>query len=77
MLEGQTLRSALRGWGLRSTRFAMTGDLTVRGEGWGHGVGMSQYGARELAVQGYGYAQILGFYYPETTLQRVTTQAAR
>jgi peptidoglycan hydrolase-like amidase len=49
----------------------------VRGEGWGHGVGMSQYGARELAIQGYGYAQILGFYYPDTTLQRVTTQAQR
>ena len=77
VLDGQALRSVLRGWGLRSTRFTMTGDLTVRGEGWGHGVGMSQYGARELAVQGYGYAQILGFYYPETTLQRVTTHAAR
>ncbi len=77
VLEGQTLRTVLRGWGLKSTRFTMTGDLSVRGEGWGHGVGMSQYGARQLAVQGYGYAQILGFYYPETTLQRVTTQAAR
>jgi SpoIID/LytB domain protein len=38
---------------------------------------MSQYGARELAMQGYGYAQILGYYYPDTTLQRVTTQAQR
>lgn len=77
VLEGLALRTALRGWGLKSTRFTMTGDLTLRGEGWGHGVGMSQYGARALALQGYGYAQILGFYYPETTLQRVTTQAAR
>jgi stage II sporulation protein D len=77
VLEGQTLRTALRGWGLKSTLFAMTGDLSVRGEGWGHGVGMSQYGARELARQGYGFTQILAFYYPETTLQRVTTQAAR
>jgi stage II sporulation protein D len=77
VLEGLTLRTALRGWGLKSTRFTMTGDLTVRGEGWGHGVGMSQYGARELAWQGYAFAQILGFYYPDTALQRVTTQALR
>ncbi len=77
VLEGLALRTALRGWGLKSTRFTMTGDLTLRGGGWGHGVGMSQYGARELAFQGYGFAQILGFYYPETTLQRVATQAAR
>ncbi|MFN2322411.1 MAG: SpoIID/LytB domain-containing protein [Trueperaceae bacterium] len=77
VLEGLALRTALREWGLKSTRFTMTGDLSVRGEGWGHGVGMSQYGARELAVQGYGFAQILGFYYPHTTLQRVTVQAAR
>ena len=77
VLEGLALRTVLRGWGLKSTRFTMTGDLSLRGGGWGHGVGMSQYGARELAVQGYGFAQILGFYYPDTTLQRVTTQAAR
>lgn len=77
VLEGLALRTVLRGWGLKSTRFVMTGDLSVRGEGWGHGVGMSQYGARELAFQGYGFAQILGFYYPETALQRVTTQAMR
>lgn len=77
VLDGVALRSALRGWGLKSTRFAMSGELDVRGEGWGHGVGMSQYGARALAEQGYAYSQILGFYYPETRLQRMTTNAAR
>ncbi len=77
VLDGASLRSALRGWGLKSTRFTMTGDLSVRGEGWGHGVGMSQYGARALADQGYDYTQILGFYYPDTRLQRMTTNAGR
>lgn len=77
VLDGAALRSTLRGVGLKSTRFAMVGDLTARGEGWGHGVGMSQYGARALALQGYGYTQILGFYYPETVLQRMVTQAER
>jgi len=77
VLTGATLRNQLRAWGLKSTRFVMTGDRTLRGEGWGHGVGMSQYGARALAARGYGYAQILGFYYPDTQLQRLITQAQR
>lgn len=77
VLEGVTLRAQLRAWGLKSTRFVMTGDLTMRGEGWGHGVGMSQYGARTLALAGHDYLQILGFYYPATVLQRLEVQAAR
>jgi stage II sporulation protein D len=77
VLEGALLRTQLRAWGLKSTRFVMTGDLTLRGHGWGHGVGMSQYGARTLALAGHDYAQILGFYYPATVLQRLDHQAAR
>jgi stage II sporulation protein D len=76
-LQGIDARLQARGWGLRSTRFQMVGDLVARGEGWGHGVGMSQYGARELALAGHSFGQILGFYYPSTALQRVTTVAER
>jgi len=76
-LDALTARLQVRAWGLKSTLFTMTGDLSARGAGWGHGVGMSQYGARELALAGYAYAQILGFYYPETQLQRVVTVAER
>lgn len=63
-------------WGLRSMRFSLTGPLTVSGEGWGHGVGMSQDGARALAEQGYDYTQILGYYYPNTRLVRYVYQTA-
>ena len=35
----------------------------VSGRGWGHGVGMSQYGALGYAQEGWGYDQILGHYY--------------
>lgn len=35
----------------------------VRGSGWGHNVGMSQYGARAMAELGYSYMDILSFYY--------------
>ncbi len=36
------------------------------GRGWGHGVGMSQWGAEGYARHGFSYRQILGHYYPQT-----------
>ena len=38
------------------------------GRGWGHGVGMSQWGAEGYARHGYDYRRILAHYYPGTTL---------
>jgi SpoIID/LytB domain protein len=40
----------------------------ITGGGYGHGLGMSQFGANEMARQKFTYAQILNFYYPGTTL---------
>lgn len=42
--------------------------LLVEGRGWGHGIGMSQYGAQGFAQQGSGYRAILAHYYPGTVL---------
>jgi stage II sporulation protein D len=42
--------------------------FTIRGAGFGHGVGMSQYGAMGYAQRGAGYAEILGHYYTGTAL---------
>ncbi len=42
--------------------------LFVSGRGWGHGVGMSQYGALGLANEGQGFTEILTHFYPGTTL---------
>jgi SpoIID/LytB domain protein len=42
--------------------------LAVTGHGWGHGVGLSQWGAYGYALHGYGFARILAHYYPGTTL---------
>jgi stage II sporulation protein D len=42
--------------------------LVFSGHGWGHGVGMSQYGAYGYALHGARYDQILAHYYPGTTL---------
>lgn len=42
--------------------------FTIDGEGYGHGVGMSQYGAMTLAERGYDYRYILSLYFPETEI---------
>lgn len=44
--------------------------IIVRGHGWGHGLGMSQYGAQGAARLGCNHAQILGTYYSGTRLER-------
>ena len=38
-------------------------DGTIEGRGWGHGVGMSQWGAKAMAENGYNYKEILLHYY--------------
>ncbi len=66
--SGTQLRKLL---GLRSTAFMITvvGDSTViTTKGFGHRVGMSQYGADAMAVQGSLYPEILEHYYPGTVL---------
>jgi len=42
--------------------------FTIRGAGFGHGVGMSQYGAMGYASHGWDYKRILGHYYTDTAL---------
>ena len=43
-------------------------DVTIQGSGSGHNVGMSQWGARAMAEQGYSYEDILRFYYTDVDL---------
>ena len=73
-LKGEAVRNAL---GLRSTNFTVTEDpsgLRLYGRGWGHGLGMSQWGAYNLAKQGVNYQQILAHYYRGTSLARIQVQ---
>ncbi|NLO83371.1 MAG: SpoIID/LytB domain-containing protein [Clostridiales bacterium] len=46
-------------------------DITISGGGYGHGVGMSQYGAYGLSLMGYSYEQIIMHYYPGTELRNI------
>ena len=69
--RGTTLRALL---GLPSTRFSITVDETqilVKTLGYGHRVGMSQYGAEAMAQNGSTYSQILAHYYTGTQLQTI------
>ena len=68
LFSGTRLRSLL---GLRSTAFELTvedGKLRFVTSGFGHRVGMSQYGADAMAAAGADYRQILSHYYPGTEL---------
>lgn len=67
-LKGTDVRQAL---GLRSACFTCTyegGTFTLTIKGYGHGVGMSQYGADYLARQGYSWQEILQYYYTGITI---------
>jgi stage II sporulation protein D len=79
--EASKLRFAI---GLHSTFFnvgkvtgaqlGMPGNGTYfqfAGRGWGHGLGMSQWGARGMADRGFNYRQILNHFYPGSQLQPV------
>ena len=67
-ITGKELRSL---YGLRSTAFTVeaSGDSVIfRVTGYGHGVGMSQYGANELAKEGKTWQEILQWYYTGVTI---------
>ena len=51
--------------------------LIVTGHGWGHGVGMSQWGAYGYALHGWKYRRILAHYYPGTKMSQVGDQRVR
>jgi SpoIID/LytB domain protein len=55
---------------------ALGATVTFYGRGWGHGVGLSQYGARGRALAGQDAATILAHYYPGTAIGFVTPDAA-
>ena len=70
-VTGAKLRKVLD---LRSTLFRVNTDgnsIQVYGRGFGHGLGLSQWGAYYLAKQGIKYQQILSHYYQKAILSRI------
>ncbi len=71
VLSGRDVRAAL---GLNSTNFKIDrrGDnVVITTQGYGHGVGMSQYGADGMARKGDGYEEILKHYYTGVEIKRI------
>ena len=67
-ITGNTFRQKL---GLRSTKFDLAvspTSISVAGNGFGHGIGMSQWGARGMAERGHDYDEILTHFYNGTRL---------
>ncbi|BDV44132.1 cell division protein [Geotalea uraniireducens] len=58
---------------IKSTNFTVriTGDAAVfTGRGYGHGVGLCQWGAKQRAADGFSYREILSYYYPGARLEK-------
>lgn len=78
-LEGRRFREALGNDVVRSTDFEIRSDaggFTFVGRGWGHGVGLSQWGAKEMADLAYQYQDILKFYYPLAEIRQLAASAS-
>lgn len=75
VLEGRRFREAVGNEVLRSTDFEIQNEengFTFVGHGSGHGVGLSQWGAKEMADLAYQHRDILKFYYPLAEIERLT-----
>lgn len=74
-ISGDQFRKAI-GYGvIKSTRFTMKNsknEISFSGRGNGHGVGLCQWGAKQRALDGFGYEEILSYYYPGTELKKLS-----
>lgn len=61
--------SGTKSYSSSSNQSIAAGTYVLEGAGWGHGIGMSQWGAKAMADKGFSYDEILDFYYNGTTLE--------
>lgn len=67
--QATVITSSGRGQVGGSTSVQSGDGITITGTGNGHNVGMSQYGAKAMAEQGFSYQDILKFYYTDVTIR--------
>ena len=73
-ISGEDLRKAIGYDKLKSTMFTLemiNGSFVFNGKGYGHGVGLSQWGAKGMAEKGYKYTEILEHFYPGTRIEQI------
>jgi stage II sporulation protein D len=74
-LTGDQFRKAIGYNVIKSTNFTVkveNGEAGFSGLGNGHGVGLCQWGAKQRALDGFGYNEILSYYYPGTDLRKLS-----
>ncbi len=73
-VPGAGFRKALGYSVIKSTNFevrVVDDDALISGTGYGHGVGLCQWGAKQRAADGFTYREILSYYYPGTRLVNI------
>jgi stage II sporulation protein D len=69
----RSLAALLACLALPATAQAAKSSFVIRGAGYGHGIGLSQYGADGYAQHGFDYKTIVGHYYEDTSLATLTS----
>ncbi len=80
LIPASKMRMVLGPGKLKSTLFkvrAIGRKVIFEGHGWGHGVGMCQWGAYNMALKGYTYEEILRFYYPHAVISDINEVVSR
>ncbi|MDR0823420.1 MAG: SpoIID/LytB domain-containing protein [Endomicrobium sp.] len=75
MMNAYKFRLTIDAWKIKSNTFKSIKKQNDKfffiGNGWGHKVGLCQWGARGMGLDGKNYAQILSYYYPKTKIEKV------
>jgi stage II sporulation protein D len=74
-VSGDQFRKTIGYSVIKSTNFSLkvlNGEANFAGLGNGHGVGLCQWGAKQRALDGFGYSEILSYYYPGTELKKLS-----
>lgn len=74
IISAKDFRQALSPNVIRSTNFTLkinSDKVYFTGLGWGHGVGLCQWGMYELAKSGKNYKEIMEYYYPQSEIMRL------
>jgi stage II sporulation protein D len=74
VMNAYKFRLAVDAWKIKSVTFESIkkrdGKFVFKGKGWGHKVGLCQWGAKGMGDAGKSYKQILEYYYPKTKLEK-------
>ena len=74
-LNSYKFRTTVDPWLIKSTMInsikKQKDSFVFTGNGWGHKVGLCQWGSKFMADKGFSYKQILQFYYPSTSIEKV------